>query len=61
MTELLKKTLLMKHPVYYVTQVWMGIGRGSANCATASDFQNIFIVSVISHYDRILTEKKNIN
>jgi len=34
---------------YYVTQIWMGIGQGSTNCATASDFQNIFIVSVISH------------
>jgi len=27
--------------IYYVTQVWMGIGQGSANCATASHFQNI--------------------
>ena len=41
--------ILYVYIYYYVTQVWMGIGQWSANCATASDFQNIFIVSVISH------------
>ena len=41
--------ILYVYIYYYVTQVWMGIGQWSANCATASDFQNIFTVSVISH------------
>ena len=27
--------------IYNLTTVWMGTGKGSANCATASDFQNI--------------------